>query len=209
MELDRNVWRGALDAWDIEVTGARLTVRRAARQVVLVLMLEPPGRIVIEHLDMRLNDCHVLVSRQAYAVGRYIDDEIVFWSYAEIGILRGSPAGAAIEFASPAILNDRFERQRGHGQYMATAPPVFVVGNDTGVMVPDAGVAIGTLCGAIVVKRWGHASRPLSAARRAVFENPEQIAELFMVRFPEVRLAPDGPTASTDLPQITGGVPGH
>ncbi len=182
MRLDQNVWRGALDAWDIQVVGSRLTVRRAARQIVLDLTLEPPGRIVIDHLDMRLGDCHLLVSRRAYAIGRFVDEDNVFWMYAEVGILRGSPVGAAIEFASPSILQDRFEHQKTHGQYMATPPPIFVVGNETGVMMAEAGMAIATLCGAITFKRCGHGVRPLSAARHAVFETPEQIGDLFMAR---------------------------
>lgn len=59
--IDDNVWLGAVDAWDIEVVGPRITVRKNKGSVAIRLRLEPPGKIVIERLDMRFKDAHVLV----------------------------------------------------------------------------------------------------------------------------------------------------
>lgn len=62
LELDENEWVGSLEAWDIEVEGQRITVRQQLGVIALQLRLEPPSGIVVERLDMRIGEHHVLVS---------------------------------------------------------------------------------------------------------------------------------------------------
>jgi hypothetical protein len=51
--IDDNEWKTPATNWDVEVVGPRISVRRAARDISLVLRSEPPGRIVIELLEMQ------------------------------------------------------------------------------------------------------------------------------------------------------------
>jgi len=90
LRISDNVWQGAIKAWDTEVVGPRIMVRKRRGVFALALRLEPPGRIVIEKLDMRIADAHILVSEQSYAVGRYYDDDKVNWFHANMPHM-GSP----------------------------------------------------------------------------------------------------------------------
>lgn len=74
LELIENAWQGSTANWDIQVIGPRITVRSQAGAIPLKLRLDPPGIIVIERLDMRIGDCHLLVSESAYAAGRYLNE---------------------------------------------------------------------------------------------------------------------------------------
>jgi len=96
LHLEENEWIGSLKSWDIEIVGQRITARRKKGIVTLQLRLDPPGRIVVECLDMRICNSHVLATEQTYAVGRYITDGSVHWVHAHISIRRSSPFGVAI-----------------------------------------------------------------------------------------------------------------
>jgi hypothetical protein len=177
MSLHQNEWQGAMDAWDIEIVGKNLKVRSAERRVALHLSLEPPGRIVIERLDMRLGDAHLLISRDSSAIGRYVSEEDVFWLHAQVALLHGSDAGAAFEFASPAVVKDRFERQKtSGGQYMSNGLDT-VIGNQTGAAVISAGISIGPLCGAIAFTEMAHGTRKLSIMRDVLFLQPKKVSQ--------------------------------
>ena len=61
----------------------KFAFRRAHGNIVLQLRLDPPGRIVVERLDMRLGDSHVLETERTYAIGRYFDDNSsISWVHA-------------------------------------------------------------------------------------------------------------------------------
>jgi len=119
-KLIENEWVGSLDNWDIEVTGQQITVRRRQGEIALQLRLDPPGRVVVERLDMRVADSHILATEQTYAVGRYVSDDSVCWVHAEIHILKSSAFGTAIEFADVGLIEARDEYFRGSGKEMAT-----------------------------------------------------------------------------------------
>jgi len=53
LEIDANEWKTPVTNWDVEVVGSRISVRCAARDISLVLRSEPPGRIIIERLEMQ------------------------------------------------------------------------------------------------------------------------------------------------------------
>src|SRR5439155_15278402 len=48
--------------WDIELVGRRLIIREAARQFLLDIRFDPPGRVVIEHGLFALNGIEVIVA---------------------------------------------------------------------------------------------------------------------------------------------------
>ena len=47
-----NEWQGPIENWDIELTGAILTIRRQLRDITLKLHIDPPQRIMIEQINM-------------------------------------------------------------------------------------------------------------------------------------------------------------
>jgi hypothetical protein len=53
LEIDANEWKTPVSNWDVEIVGPRISVRCAARDISLVLRSEPPGRIIIERLEMQ------------------------------------------------------------------------------------------------------------------------------------------------------------
>lgn len=54
-----NEWQIPESAWDAVVEGRRITIRRSQRDIALVFRSEPPGRIVIERLDMEYRGLHL------------------------------------------------------------------------------------------------------------------------------------------------------
>jgi len=176
LRLVRNEWQGALDAWDFEIEGARLTVRsKAEGRITLDMGISAPGRLVLNRLDMRIQDCHLLVSHETHAIGRYTSETEAHWLNAGIGMINNVSPGIAIDFASPAILQDRYNQQKLGGQFYATKNEEVVVGNLCGAMVIPAGLAIGSLCGSFFLTELATGNRPLAEVRDVVFNTPKKL----------------------------------
>jgi len=176
LHLDENEWVGSLDNWDIEVVGQRLTVRREGGEISLQLRLDPPGRIVIELLDMRIADGHVLATEQTYAIGRYSADGTMRWVNVPIQIRRSSPLGAAIEFTDEQTLESRDAQYQGIGQELATENRQIVVNSNAGVMIKPFGIAIGSLCGSFALTGdFATGSQSLDEMRRVILNNPNEL----------------------------------
>jgi hypothetical protein len=175
LRLEENEWVGSLNTWDIEIVGHQITARRHKGTVTLQLRLEPPGRIVVERLDMRVSDSHVLATEKTYAVGRYITDGSVHWVHAHIGIRRSSPFGVAIEFTDPRLLEERDVQFRNTGQELATNDRRVVMNSNAGVMIKPLGVAIASLCGSFDLAELAVGNQNLSDMRRVIISHPEQL----------------------------------
>jgi hypothetical protein len=175
LRLEENEWIGSLHTWDIEIVGQQITARREEGSVTLQLRLDPPGRVVVERLDMRILDSHVLATEKTYAVGRYITDESVHWVHAHIGIRRSSPLGVAIEFTDPEVLEERDVRFRDTGQELSTNDRQVVMNSNSGVLIKPLGVAIASFCGSFDLAELAIGNRNLSDMRRIILSHPEQI----------------------------------
>ncbi len=176
LRLVENEWVGSLDNWDIEVVGQRLKVRRKHGEISLQLRLDPPGRIVVERLDMCVTDGHVLATEQTYAVGRHITDGTVHWIHASVKIGRSSPLGAAIEFTDVQTLENRDVLLQGTGQELATADRRIVVSSNAGVMVKPIGIVIASLCGGFAVTGdVAIGNQRLDKMRRVILSHPEEL----------------------------------
>lgn len=68
--IEKNVWSGRPDAWDLKVEGRAIVIRSAPRKVALKLIVEPPNKIVVEHLDMRLGNAFLRLRKGSLEVGR-------------------------------------------------------------------------------------------------------------------------------------------
>ena len=49
--IDENQWQNPTINWDVEIKGQRIKIRRALGDILLILRIDPPHRIVIERLD--------------------------------------------------------------------------------------------------------------------------------------------------------------
>ena len=171
LRLEENEWIGSLDNWDIEVVRKRITIRRDKGRVVLQLRLDPPGRIVVEHLDMRIVDGHIIATENGYAVGRYITRETLHWILAYIQIKKSSPWGAAIEFAERKELERRDVILRDKGQELASADRDIVFSSNSGIVFKEYGIAIASLCGAWVLGAVAVFEESATDMRRKIFED--------------------------------------
>lgn len=173
LKLIENAWEGSTENWDIDVIGSRITVRRAMGVFALRLRLEPPGVIVIEHLDMRIGEFHLLVSEQSYAVGRYSPNgDSVAWLHADLTITNSLGSGAAIEFTDPYDLLSRDEATRERGQRMESADGRIVFSSESGCLWIPAGIAIASHCGGFKFYGFACGVRPLDGMRRMIRKAP-------------------------------------
>lgn len=169
LELEENEWVGSLDAWDIEVVGPRISVRKRLGVIALQLRLDPPGRVVVERLDMRIGAHHILASDQSYAVGAYFEDGDLGWVSPHVMVTASAPHGAAIEMAD---LDELLQRDRtGRGARLATPDGNFIMHGGVGVLVPALEVSIASGCNfRLMSSTLGR--RSLQEMREAVFHLP-------------------------------------
>jgi hypothetical protein len=70
-EIVDNEWIGPTSSFDLDIVGQRFTVRSSKGRIALKLRHEPPGKVVIERLDMQYEDIHLLASEYDFALGKY------------------------------------------------------------------------------------------------------------------------------------------
>jgi hypothetical protein len=51
-KIVQNEWQSPSYNWDIEIIGAKITIRHAPKQIILVIRAEPPNRLIFERLNM-------------------------------------------------------------------------------------------------------------------------------------------------------------
>ena len=167
LRLTENIWEGSTSNWDIEVVGPRITVRNRAGSIPLRLRLDPPGVIVVERLDMRIGDSHLLVSESAYAAGRYLSEEEILWVHASVGISHTTSDGVAIEFAMPEELMARHQSVVGR-PCLASMGSMIVLGAGVGCLYVPIGLSVASRCGGFHLYGYSAGVRPLDGVRRMV-----------------------------------------
>lgn len=178
-QLAENEWIGEPGNWDIEVVGRRLRVRNPDKKVVLALRLEPPGTVVIECLDMRCADAHVLISEHSYALGRYLDDDSVMWMFADMAITRAVPEAAiGLEFAAVEDLQERARLFGNVGQSLSTGDGNFIFGSPLGVICIPLGISVGHAT-SFNLGPFAFKPIPLAKVRRLVQRDPEGLIAAF------------------------------
>lgn len=176
LRLEENEWIGSLDAWDIEIVGQLIKVRQKGKRVVLQLRLAPPGKIIVERLDMRIDDCHVLATEKTYAVGRYIDSELVAWAHASIVINKSLTSGAAIEFTDTIALVQRDSVIGNTGKELANDGRTIILNSNAGILIKPMGLAIASMCGSFSVDNLAIGPRKLQDMRKVIIRYPNLIS---------------------------------
>ncbi|MDP3898694.1 MAG: hypothetical protein Q8Q62_18635 [Mesorhizobium sp.] len=178
--LERNVWVGSLENWDIETTGKRLTVRRKKGTIALRLRLDPPGKMVIERLDMRIDTARILVTEKAYAIGRYFEDDTIAWCHANMIVQRGNPHAAVFDYMTAEEVRARDIALQKVGQSMATEDRSVVMSSALGVSWVATGMVIASLCGGFTVRHYAigrHRSSETPVLLRLLKKGPEAVCE--------------------------------
>lgn len=65
-----NVWEGPVEAWDVQISGKRLTIKAEKKRSVLVLEVDPPNIVRITHLDMYKDNCHIVCNNNQTLIGQ-------------------------------------------------------------------------------------------------------------------------------------------
>jgi hypothetical protein len=76
--IEDNWWIASSGNWDVELEGQYITIRRAARDIILKLKTDPPNVIIVERLDFHHGAYHVWVDGDAihYDSPRFADAQI-------------------------------------------------------------------------------------------------------------------------------------
>lgn len=72
--IEKNLWSGRPDAWDMKVQGNTIEIRSAPSKVALKLRVKPPNSVVVEHLDMRSGRALLRLRKDSLEVGRVDPD---------------------------------------------------------------------------------------------------------------------------------------
>lgn len=59
--IEKNVWHGPLDAWDMDIVGNKITIRTQKRKIGLEILLQPPNSIIINRVEMNFMDINILI----------------------------------------------------------------------------------------------------------------------------------------------------
>lgn len=70
-QIVENEWVGPKALFDLEIIGQRFVVRKPDGSISLQLRHEVPGKVIVERLDMRYADVHLLASEFDFALGKY------------------------------------------------------------------------------------------------------------------------------------------
>jgi hypothetical protein len=127
---------------------------------------------------MRVGDFHILATRDTYAVGKYTSQDMVHWVHAHVRIDRSTSDGAAIEIATPEILEYRDIRYGGKGQELATKSRDIVLNSFAGVMFKPLGIIIASYCGAFALAEVAAGPAALSTMRQVIVSHPNEVPRL-------------------------------
>ncbi|MEF8770965.1 hypothetical protein [Candidatus Accumulibacter contiguus] len=95
-----NIWEGPNDAWDIRVIGTEVTVKSEGNRIALAFRITPPDKIAIGHLNMYLDNCHIVCGDQGIWVGQVYETG---YTYIGIGKLRCQGAEIGVDVDSRGV----------------------------------------------------------------------------------------------------------
>jgi len=175
LKIIGNEWVGPPDKFDFRVEGKSLKIWEKSRDISLHLELQPPGRIVVQHLDMRIGNDFVIASDKTYAVGRTMVGGKISWMHVTIKINRCSQQAAAIEFTTDTELDYRDKNFGKNSQELATQDRDIVLNAFNGVMCKKLGLVIGASTGAHQIQQVAIGQKSLEEIRWAIKNHPDQL----------------------------------
>ncbi len=102
LRIDGNQWVASTNSWDVKVQGPRIRVHSASGLHVLTLRACPPGRLVIEHLDMRFGPAHLMATEHSFIVGQYCKTPgLAAWLFTDLSITEATSGSVGVSVHSP------------------------------------------------------------------------------------------------------------
>jgi hypothetical protein len=102
LTIDGNQWVASMDSWDVKVQGQRITVHAASGLRVLTLRACPPGKLVIEHLDMRFGPAHLMATEHSFIVGHYCKTpRLAAWVFTALSITKVTSESVGVSVHHP------------------------------------------------------------------------------------------------------------
>lgn len=78
LRIGQNEWQVLSSNWDMEVEKSTITIRHAPRQIALKLRSEPPGKLVIETLDMFYGGLRI-IGKEGQPTTAFLPDGMVWF----------------------------------------------------------------------------------------------------------------------------------
>lgn len=133
----KNVWYGPFNPWDMTIVGNVVTIRSAPKEVALKLIIEPPDRIVVEHLDMKCGDAFLRFRKDTLEVGKRVP-RVEYLVGIESFICHTPDIGIKID--SRNINNPKFEEVKIHG--------------DNGIIIEGMGISLGVRPNGMTIRKF-------------------------------------------------------
>jgi hypothetical protein len=147
--IAENVWEGPVDAWDVQISGTRLTIKADEHRITLALEVQPPNTVRVLQLDMYRDNCHIVCDEGQTIIGQVYGAAC---SYIGLGnfVCRGGEAGISVDSRSgtpPRLAGIR------------------MVGGE-GIFLDGTGIKIGVGAGSMHIAQmrvWANDSQPFNA----------------------------------------------
>ena len=129
-----NVWEGPLEAWDVQISGAKLTIKADEHRPALALEIQPPNTVRIVQLDMYKDNCHIVCDETQTLIGQVHGSSNSYIGLNNF-VCRGGEAGISVDSRSGA-------------------PPrltgIRIVGGE-GILLDGTGIKVGVGAGSMLI----------------------------------------------------------
>ena len=94
-----NVWEGPVEAWDVQISGNRLTIKADEKRPALVLEVHPPNTVRVIQLDMYKDNCHIVCDEKQTLIGQIHGLTTTYIGLSNF-VCRGGQAGILVDSRS-------------------------------------------------------------------------------------------------------------
>jgi hypothetical protein len=129
-----NVWEGPLEAWDVHISGTRLTIKADEHRPALTLEVQPPDVVRVMQLDMYKDNCHIVCDEKQTLIGQVHPSGSSCIGLSNF-VCRGGPAGISVDSRSGAA-----PRLTG----------IRIVGGE-GILLDGTGIKVGVGAGSMLI----------------------------------------------------------
>jgi hypothetical protein len=176
-KIHGNEWIGPADRYDFKTEGKSLKVWGKRGNIILDMELEPPGKINIKTLDMRVGNAHIIATDRSYVLGRLCSSGTWLWAHAYMEIIRSSPLGTAFDFTTDQDLEMRDRHLGNNSQEMRTEDGQVVINAFNGILIKPLGIAIGALTGSHQLVEFAVGTGSIEEVREVVKRIPDKICQ--------------------------------
>lgn len=173
LEIEHNVWVGPKNGWDFYISGQRLFIKDSAHLNSLILRVDPPNKLIVDRMDMRIGDYHFLANEKRHAIGHYdLEGKDPIWYYC-VALPKSQYEGASVfEIEGSDQLNARLSSLPENRKFMEAKD--LVMSEFLGVGSIQHGIIFCANCG-FSFQSFARGRHTLVEARSAVFNRSEHM----------------------------------